>query len=175
MALPEKITNNETEIASLLENMSRVQEAKEGRLNSGSNNGNLFTETVKIPEIKLANGHPTRQEEGPRIDMKYLKKCEVDPKKVLFFRITQPAADAPKPELYWTTDYYETLRGLTQEISTEKRKTAIILISDLETVNQNGGLIRDVNDDEGLAVWQIGSNEFDQNLALAKIKPNYKF
>jgi len=70
----------------------------------------------------------------------YLKTKGIDPSKVLFFRITQPT-DNPKPEYYWTSDYSEVQKGLTAEISPEQRKTSIILVADLETINGNGGLI----------------------------------
>ena len=95
---------------------------------------------------------------------------DIDPSKVLFFRRTIPSKD-PKPEFFWTSDYFETRQGLTAEISPKNRDTAIIIVASLDAINKNGGLIQDINDDQGIAVRQIGTDNFDQNLALTKFKP----
>jgi len=130
----------------------------------------LLGEEVNISETAHEDGRTRRAESGQRVNVEYLRSQGIDPSKVLFFRITQDS-DTPKPEYYWTSDYGETQRGLRVEVSPEKRKTAVILVADLETINQNDGLIQDMNDDEGLAVRQIGTGNFDQRKALAKIKP----
>lgn len=39
-------------------------------------------------------------------------------------------------------------------------------------INQNKGLMQDINDDQGLSVRQIGTGSFDQKKAIAKFKPN---
>jgi hypothetical protein len=130
---------------------------------------NLYGQEVTIGESKTEHGASRSLEVGPRINLEYLRSKGIDPSQVLFFRITQPSY-AAKPEYYWTTDFFEPLKGLRMEISPEKRKNAVLLISNLETINRNGGLIRDVNDDAGLAVRQISNANFNQNLCLSRVK-----
>lgn len=57
-----------------------------------------------------------------------------------------------------------------EKLPPAQRETAIVLAADLQTINGNNGLISDINDDQGLAVRQIGLGAFDQTKALAKIK-----
>jgi hypothetical protein len=94
----------------------------------------------------------------------YVKASGVDPTRVLFFRVTQPS-EHPKPELYWTSDFAETKGGLGIELGAQA-STSVILVSTLEDISHNGGLMDDINDDSGIAVRQIGLNNFDQNDAL---------
>ena len=129
----------------------------------------LFGDKIHIAETTHANGKIRRAESDYKINVEYLKTQGIDPSQVLFFRVTQPT-DKPKPEYYWTSDYFETQKGLTREISSKQRKTSIILVSSLDVINSNGGLIQDINDDNGLAVRQIGTGDFDQNMTSAKIK-----
>ena len=128
----------------------------------------IFGEVVQVAETTHADGRIRHEEEGPRIKVDDLREAGIDPSKVLFFRLTQPS-DQPKPEYYWTTDYGETMKGLRMEVSEERRRTAIILVADLATINQNEGLIRDRNDDNGLAVRQIGLDTFNQSKAIARV------
>ena len=72
------------------------------------------------------------------------------------------------PELYWTTDVMEVRGGLSVELG-KQRKTAVILIDTLDSVARNGGLMRDVNDDSGVAVRQIGLEGYDQSDAIGVI------
>lgn len=130
----------------------------------------LFREEVALPESAHADGRVRRAESGPRINLEYLESQGIDPSKIMLFRITQPA-DVPKPELYWTSDFFETVRGLQQEIPAELRSTAVILAADLATLDEGGGLIQDVNDDNGLAVRRISPDPFDQKQCMAKINP----
>ncbi len=169
-ALPEKIRNDDQALRALMMNMGRfsstihVERAKR----FGGDMSGLLGEKVCIAETQHADGRARRAEEGYRINVEYLRSQGIDPSKVLFFRITQPSSD-PKPEWYWTSDYFETVKGLRQEIPQDQRNTAVILVADLETIHQNEGLMTDVNDDSGLAVRQIGNASFDQKLALAHI------
>lgn len=94
----------------------------------------LLGEEITIPETQHAGGRQRRAESGYKINVDYLKTIGLDPKKILFFRATQPSL-TPKPEYYWTSDYFETVRGLTAEIPPEQRKTSVILVADLETIN----------------------------------------
>lgn len=130
--------------------------------------GGLYGEEVVIPEHPdnlHNNGMQRRSESGPFIGLEFLETQNVDPKKVLFFRVTQPS-DQPKAEYYWTSDPQEVQSGLNQELG-ESAETAVIMVSTLHDINQNGGLIRDgYNDDQGLAVRQIGLQPFDQKRAL---------
>ncbi len=100
-----------------------------------------------------------------------MEKNKIDPQKVLFFRVTQPTQEGEiKPEYYWTSDYFETRKGLRQEIPSELRAVSIILVADLESISKNGGLIEDMNDCEGLSVRQCGLKGFDQRFVLARIR-----
>lgn len=137
-------------------------------INTGDISG-LLGEEVHLPESKHSDGRVRRAEDGYKINLDHLRSVGIDPTKVLFFRVTQPMGEQPKPEYYWTSDYYETLKGLTREIPPSQRKTAIILVADLQTINENGGLIQDINDDNGIAVRQIGLGSFDQKKAIATI------
>lgn len=138
------------------------------RFNSLIQDQALYGREMVIAHGFLENGTARREEMGKVINLAYLREKWVDPSKVLFFRVTQPGW--PKPEYYWTTDMFEVFNGLRQEISPEKRKSSVILVSSLEHINTNGGLIRDVNDDGGLAVRQIGIGNFSQNDVLAVIR-----
>ena len=171
-SLPETIRSSDKKLLEFLENSGRFNDIiyqERQKRQSGDASG-LFGEKVNIPETEHASGKKRKTESGHRINVAYLKTKGIDPSKVLFFRITQPT-DNPKPEYYWTSDYSEVQKGLTAEISPEQRKTSIILVADLETINGNGGLIQDFNDDNGLAVRQIGIESFDQKLALTIIRP----
>jgi len=171
-SLPAEIRDSNQRLSELLDNSRKFSDIihleREKRWKDDTSG--LLGEKVDIAETLHAGDRKRRAESGYKINVEYLKTAGIDPSKVLFFRATQPA-DQAKPEYYWTSDYFETQRGLTIEIPVEQRKTAIILVADLETINNNGGLIQDINDDNGLPVRQIGTAGFDQNLAIAKIKP----
>ncbi|MFA5413351.1 MAG: hypothetical protein WC348_02330 [Patescibacteria group bacterium] len=171
-SLPAEIRDSDQKLSELLDNSGKFNDIihleRERRWDNDTSG--LLGEKVDIAETTHAEGRTRRAESGYKINVDYLKTKGIDPSKILFFRATQPS-DTPKPEYYWTSDYFETQRGLTVEISAEQRKTAIILVADLETISRNGGLIQDVNDDNGLPVRQIGTAGFDQSLAIAKIKP----
>jgi hypothetical protein len=127
---------------------------------------------VTIPEGTdnvHANGHPRPHEEGHRMNLNYLRGKGVDPRYVLCFRVTQPMGDQPKPEYYWTSDFKETRDALNAELGLKQAATALILVSTLEAIAQNGGLIDDMNDDQGVAVRQIGLGPFDQGQAIATL------
>lgn len=136
----------------------------------GSEGAGLLGEVVEAPSIPHQDGRVRHAESGRKIDVAYLRTIGIDPSKVLFYRVTQPS-DAPKPEYYWTSDYFETVRGLNVEIPSEQRRSAVVLVADLETIDANGGLIQDINDDIGLAVRQLGQTPFDQKETLATIHP----
>lgn len=171
-ALPEHIRSSEKELAEYLLHSGKFNDIvyrERQKVWDGDATG-LFGAEENAAEMKLHDGRQRRAENGYKINIDYLQTIGINPSKVLFFRVTQPST-TPKPELYWTSDLTETQRGLTAEISNELRKKAIILVADLETINKNGGLIQDVNDDEGLSVRQIGSDNFNQQQCLAVIKP----
>ena len=173
-ALPEEIRNSETKLTELLHNSGKfldlihIERKKRG---DGDLTG-LFEEEVHVPETEHADGRTRHAETGYKINVDYLQSVGVDASKVLFFRLTQPSDD-PKPEYYWTSDYFEVLRGLTAEIPPEQSETAVILIADLATISENKGLIQDINDDQGLSVRQIGTEPFDQKSAIARFKPDH--
>jgi hypothetical protein len=129
--------------------------------------GGVLGEYVEIPEGPdnlLRDGSLRRHEKGSKLELDRVRAAGVDPAKVLFYRVTQPR-ETPAPEYYWTSDSNEVRRGLTHELGTSAQ-TAIVLAASLETIAQNGGLIEDVNEDEGLPLRQIGLGPFDQNEAL---------
>lgn len=166
-ALPESIKNSDQLLAELLLHSGKFDSlvSQERHTTNG-----LFGEDCAISKTTHADGRVRRAESGKKINVDYLKTVGIDPAKVLFFRTTQPSV-TPKPEYYWTSDFLETQRGLQQEIAGEKRKTAVTLVANLEIINQNGGLIEDINDDQGLSVRQINENGFDQNQAIAILQP----
>lgn len=173
-ALPESIKNSEEELTAIVKNTTRFYEMiyKERKKRWAGDLTGLFAEEVHIPETRHADGRTRRAESNYRVNAEYLRTIGIDSSKILFFRITQPS-DEPKPEYYWTSDYFETLRGLDIEVAGKQRDTAVILVSDLGTINQNEGLIQDMNDDEGLSVRQIGTGHFGQNNAIARFKPDF--
>lgn len=133
-----------------------------------SQTGDIYGPVMEIPESPdntMWDGQPRRHETGHTIDLDKVRAGGVDPDQVLYFRVTQPS-DTPKPEYYWTTDLTEVRNGLNQELGPHA-VTAEILVSTLGTIAQNEGLIRDVNDDGGVPVRQIGLAPFDQSGAIA--------
>ncbi len=170
-ALPAEISESDEKIAEFLDNSEKffkvIHVERQKRWNGDASG--LLGEEVNIAESTHADGRKRRAESGYRVNVEYLKTIGIDPSKVLFFRATQPSAE-PKPEYYWTSDFFEAKEGLTVEIPAAQRETAIVLAASLEAINSNGGLIQDVNDDSGLAVRQIGTESFDQTLAISKIK-----
>ena len=163
------------DIVSMIDNSSKFDEIIQKELNKRWDEDltGLFGEETYIPETKISGGRTREAETGYRINTEYLGTIGIDPSKVLFFRVTQPS-ETPKPESYWTSDYFETIKGLRREISPEKRENSIVLVTSLETINQNQGLIQDINDDSGLAVRQIGTGPFEQSKAITYIKPDYE-
>lgn len=125
-------------------------------------------EQVVIPESTLASGNVRRSEIGQRVLLNVISQKGINPDKVLMFRVTSPS-DTPKPEYYWTSDFFLVIRGLHEEISPEVRANSVVLVNTLEAINKNQGLIVDVNEDNGQPVRQIGLASFDQQSCLAKI------
>jgi hypothetical protein len=124
------------------------------------------SQPVVIPEssnnlTQLGNLRP--EETGYRLDMDFVRASGIDPAKVLYFRATQPGG--PKPEYYWTSDINEAKRELREELGVQAAAAAV-LVSSLEDISCNGGLMNDINDDGGVAVRQIGLDNFNQNDAL---------
>lgn len=174
LALPTRIRHSKKELSLIIENSGKfdnIIHIERDKRHKGINPC-LFGEKVYIPETMMQNNRKRRAQEGYRINVEYIVSQGIDPTKVMFFRVTMPLG-VPKPEYFWTSDYFETVSGLTAEIPYEDRQKSIILVADLLTINQNGGLIQDINDDNGLAVRQIGTNPFDQRKALTSFKPNY--
>lgn len=112
----------------------------------------------------LFNGSARREETGYLLDLDYVVAQDIDPNLVLYFRVTQLSGE-PKPEYYWTSDFSETKNGLRKELGASA-DTAVILVSTLGEIAKNGGLISDVNDDNGIAVRQVSLATFDQSNAL---------
>lgn len=147
---------------------SIVEERK--KRNTGVTDG-LFGEEITTQQISHADGTDRTQESGYKVNLEYLERIGIDPDKVLYFRLTQPSDGIEaKPELYWTSDYFETIKGLQAEIPETQRKTAVILISSLAEIAKNGGIIQDGNDDLGLAIRQVGNENFDQSKSLGIIQ-----
>ncbi len=170
-SLPASIRDDEEVLFAYLKNSSQFDDLiSPERQKAPSKPGEgLLGEDVVINEGAHADGRPRRVEEGYLVQVDYLNQINIDPTKVLVFRVTQPS-DSPKPEYYWTTDLFETKRGLQREIRPEQRQTSVILVSSLDAISKNGGLIQDMNDDNGMSFRQIGITEFDQNDCVSIIK-----
>ncbi|MBP7820755.1 hypothetical protein KA025_00315 [Candidatus Saccharibacteria bacterium] len=110
------------------------------------------------------SGRLRPSEMGYTLSFQYLEDNDIDPSLVLYFRATQPS-DVPKPEYYWTSDFGEVKNGLGRELGNHA-DTAVILVSTLKDIANNGGLMSDINDDSGIAVRQIGLGTYDQSRAL---------
>lgn len=160
-SLPSLIRQNPIAMLRLLNANSKFYEVV--------NDPRLYNKEVKISANTHQDGRQRMFEQGPKVNLDYLVSKGINPAHVLVFRVTQPSAVA-KPEYYWTTDFYEIQKGLRREISEEKRRSAVLLISNLETIARNGGLIRDINDDNGLSVRQINNTPFNQNLCISRVK-----
>lgn len=130
----------------------------------------LYGEETTVLETIKADGTVRRAESGRKIDLDYARKNGIDVSKVLVFRATQPS-DVPKPESYWTTDYFETVKGLGAEMGQKNRESAIILVSTLDKISDGGGLIMDINDDLALPVRRVSNELFDQKKAIGVIRP----
>jgi hypothetical protein len=172
-ALPEDIREHRDGLAEYIANSGRFHSIiQEERMKYfGGDTSGLLGKVVETPSAEHQDGRVRHEESGAKINVAYLREIGIDPKKVLFFRVTQPS-QTPKPEYYWTSDFFETRNGLSAEIPSEQRRTAVILVADLETLDARGGLIQDINDDSGLAVRQLGPEPFDQTEVLATIHPN---
>ncbi len=171
-ALPSEIRNHDALLSEYIEhtgNFNNLISSERSKRFQGDTSG-LFGEEVTVAKTKTSNGRLREEETGYKINVDYLKTIGIDPARVLFFRATQPMSDQPKPERYWTSDFNETVKGLNREIPPTLRKTAVILVSDLQTVADNGGLLQDINDDSGLAVRQISPAPFNQHRAITQFK-----
>lgn len=142
---------------------------KDNWLSAAGEPNTMFGAETVAPEISKANGAIIPPESGKVIEIDNLREAGIDTSKVLIFRATQPS-DQSKPEYYWTTDYFETKKGLSAEMGESNRKTAIILVSNLEQICE-GGAIKDKNDDNGLSLRRIDMSSYDQKTALGKITP----
>ena len=148
------------------------------RYNRWHSNQEMFTPPIEItlsetlgavalgthPLNVHVDGSPRRHEEGHLLSLNGVRKAGIDPSKVLFYRVTQPA-DGAKPEYYWTSDALEVRTGLRSELG-HNADTAVVLVSTLEEIAKNGGLIDDINDDQGHAVRQASFDSFDQQRSL---------
>jgi len=171
-SLPEEIRSSNERLMEYLDNSQKfaniIDEEREKRF--GGDMSGLFGDTISAPETSHADGRERMAEKNYIVNVDYLRTKNIDPSKVLFFRLTQPS-DVPKPEYYWTSNLSEVQKGLRVEVPKALRETAIILVSDMETISRNGGLLQDINDDSGLAVRQIGVEGFDQTKVITKFKP----
>ncbi|MFA7253307.1 MAG: hypothetical protein WC107_02010 [Patescibacteria group bacterium] len=168
-ALPGDIRESDNRLAEYMAHTMAFDDyvVSERRKSSQRSAEGLFGDEVFIPKTPAQGGFTRREESGRRINVQAVsEQGQINPEKVLFYRVTQPSGE-PKPEYYWTSDLHEVMHGLNAELSREKQETAVILVSDLRTISENGGLIEDVNDDQGLAVRQIGMEPFDQKRCLA--------
>lgn len=178
-SLPSTTKQNSETLKSYIKNSallkSIIETERRKRGDSNVSEEKLFGEEIEISGIKHYDGGERVEDYGNVIHLGHLTSVGIDPSQVLIFRATQ-ASNTPKPERYWTTDYFETINGLMAEIPDEQRENLIVLVSNLLTVSSsNEGLIQDHNDDNGLAVCQIGSGNFDQNLALSRFSAKSSF
>lgn len=156
-ALPNDLRNDAERLAQYAEHGSRLMELLHDE--------RVYGEWLSLPRTGK-DGRVHAPTEGQRVNLNVLRELGCDPEFVLAFRVTEQS-DTPKPEPFWTTDYFETQRGLHQEIPEEQRAKAVTLMSDLATLAGEAGLVRDINDDSGLAIRQIDMKPFNQKQALA--------
>lgn len=164
-ALPEEIRTNDELFSSYVENTVRFHDVIH------DDRSQILGEVKDLP----AEPHPKgmwRAESGEEVSLDKLRALGIDPSKVFMFRITEPGG--PKPERFWTSDYFEVAKGLSAEIpDAAKRKSMIIMVSDLETISRSGGLIIDhYSTENGMGVRQIQTVNFDQNAALFQFSAN---
>ncbi len=157
-SLPEAIKSDPDKLAAWLKHSNAF--------NSIRHNNEIFGENIIIPETKHADGRIRREESGQEILVDQIEKLEIDPESVLFFRRTQPTSEVSNPEHYWTSDYWETVSGLQQEISGENREKSVILCSSLADISSDSKLIADINDDNGLPVRRVADLAYDQKRCL---------
>ena len=126
----------------------------------------VFKEEVSEPEHKLGNGKIRKAQTGKRIDVKAIATAGVNLDRVLVFRVTINGVE--KPEDFWTTDFYETVRGLSVEIPEKNTnpESVKILVSTLADIASDTILTQDVNDDNGLPVMRLGNLPYLQSRAL---------
>ncbi len=171
-ALPQEWRDNPEIISDYIKNGSlfnAIVHEERKKAWSGDTDG-LLTHKVTAKESVLPNGSARRTESGHQLNVGYLQSKGIEASKVLFYRRTQPGEET-KPEMYWTSDFSEVASGLGAEISGDQRKSSIVLVLDLETLEKlGGGLIQDVNDDSGISVRTISSEGIDQKESLFSIK-----
>jgi hypothetical protein len=156
-ALPPSVRMDAAQMYSYLEHSCRFGCIREER---------YLGDIRDVPQSLHEDGRVRRAESGREVLLDRIREAGISPEHVLVYRCSQPAGE-PKPEYYWTTDFWEACRGLQAEISPTKRQSSVILVSTLADIATNGGLIRDINDDGGLAVRQIGLGPFAQEKCLA--------
>jgi hypothetical protein len=140
--------------------------------NLRKNDINLFGEVITHEPIPMANGRTRMEEQGEEMKIEALSEAGIDPHYVLYFRRTQPSeAGTSKPEYYWTSDYWEVVRGLTREISGTSRLTSKILCTSLAELASDSKLTLDINDDNGFPVRRVSKDGYDQSRALFVIEP----
>ncbi len=76
---------------------------------AGGESGTIFGDETIAPSVPKADGTIRPEEKGYSINLEVARQSGIDTSKVLVFRATQPS-ETDKPELYWTTDYYEKKR-----------------------------------------------------------------
>lgn len=172
--IPDNIKNNQPEIARYMFHSSRLFDIlnKETEKKFIGETSGLLGESPRIDGSQTGLETENRNQHGPVVNVKYLETLGIDPKYILFFRVTQPQKEEPKLESYWTSDFYETQKGLTREISPDMRKTSITLVASLAEISGDSTLIQDINDDSGLAVQRLSTTPFNQNRSLFVIARN---
>lgn len=161
-SLSEYIKSHPGAMSEFIKNCSLFRRAQSNPL--------LYGDMIHIPETPHGDGRTRPEQLGPEILVSQLKELGIDANRVLFFRRTQPTAATSNPELYWTSDYFETRKGLQAEIPDEQRATSVVLCSTLQEIASDSRLIRDVNDDIGISIRRERIEPYDQKRALAVIK-----
>ncbi|MES2437408.1 MAG: hypothetical protein V4519_05360 [Patescibacteria group bacterium] len=132
----------------------------------------IFGEEIVHESLPMANGVLRPKEGGKEIHLEALREAGIDPESVFYYRRTQPSElGTAKPEYYWTSDYWEVIRGLTKEISGQERQTSKILCTSLAELGSDSKLTLDINDDEGIPVRRVSIDPYDQSRVLFAINP----
>jgi hypothetical protein len=161
-SIPEKIKHDPRTLGNWLKNSTLFTKIR--------HSADIIGPVITIPETQYTDGKKRKEESGPELLLNKIKRLGVDPANVLYFRRTQPTENTSNPEHYWTSDYWETVSGLQQEIKGEKRENSVILCSTLEDIGSDSNLILDINDDEGLALRRVNPSVYDQKRILFKIE-----
>jgi hypothetical protein len=159
-ALPSTIKNNVELLGAYLRNTSLFASIPQ-------NHTTIRGDVIAHEPIMMQSGRERSKEEGEELLVDAVREMGIDPAYVFYYRRTQPSeVGTSKPEYYWTSDYWEVVKGLTQEISGEERNNSKILCTSLAELSSDSILSIDPNDDNGFSVRRASTDHYDQSRVL---------